>query len=404
MPTVNENIFNEQVKHAIDIEGFKNGLSARTIERLNSLDGNLRSMLFERIGNVSQRGYRLSKTTEKRINAIIDSAIKQREKTLSGVFAEVDRELSLFATAEVGFQTTLIEQGVSAVAVVEVARPAQAQLLSATRSRPFQGRLLREWYSDIKVADRKRLRDAIRIGYQEGLTTPEIVQSIMGTRKNNFTDGILNKTRNEVNTVVRTATNHYANSARQSVFEENSDIITGLRYTATLDGRTSKICASLDGNVYDIDKGPRPPQHPSCRSIMVAELDGVTISGRRPYVSDTRTRKEREKDFRADAKERLGQDKWSGLTSKERNKEIKKEREKWQKENIGQTNSKTTFKQWFANQDAAFQKDYLGPTRYDLYKKGDMTIDKFVSPSGKNYTIEQLEARNAAAFKKAGLD
>ena len=47
-------------------------------------------------------------------------------------------------------------------------------------------------------------------------------------------------------------------------------------FCATLDGKTSKICQSLDGTIYDFnDEHKRiPPLHPNCRSCLIEIVDG----------------------------------------------------------------------------------------------------------------------------------
>ena len=46
-------------------------------------------------------------------------------------------------------------------------------------------------------------------------------------------------------------------------------------FSATLDRKTSKICQSLDGEIYDFDdsKKPIPPLHPNCRSCLIDIVD-----------------------------------------------------------------------------------------------------------------------------------
>ena len=41
------------------------------------------------------------------------------------------------------------------------------------------------------------------------------------------------------------------------------------KYVATLDSRTSAICGRLDGQIFEMGKGPQPPQHFNCRSTIV---------------------------------------------------------------------------------------------------------------------------------------
>ena len=47
-------------------------------------------------------------------------------------------------------------------------------------------------------------------------------------------------------------------------------------FCATLDKRTSKICQSLDGKIYDFDDEDKkiPPLHPNCRSCLIDIIDG----------------------------------------------------------------------------------------------------------------------------------
>ena len=47
-------------------------------------------------------------------------------------------------------------------------------------------------------------------------------------------------------------------------------------FCATLDRRTSKICQSLDGKIYDFDDEDKkiPPLHPNCRSCLIDIVDG----------------------------------------------------------------------------------------------------------------------------------
>ena len=47
-------------------------------------------------------------------------------------------------------------------------------------------------------------------------------------------------------------------------------------FCATLDKRTSKICQSLDGKIYDFDDMHKqiPPLHPNCRSCLIDIVDG----------------------------------------------------------------------------------------------------------------------------------
>ena len=86
----------------------------------------------------------------------------------------------------------------------------------------------------------------------------------------------------QVTTLVRTSVNATANAASQRVYKANPQVTKKYRWLATLDGRTTAICRSLDQQVFEYGKGPTPanPPHFGCRSTTVAEIDYDGLSKR----------------------------------------------------------------------------------------------------------------------------
>ena len=71
---------------------------------------------------------------------------------------------------------------------------------------------------------------------------------------------------------------------------------------------------------------------------------------------------------------------------------------------VEQVSSNTTYGDWLKKQPAAFQREVLGETRYKLFAKGDLTLDRFVDgETGKQYTLAQLRELEPHAFELAGL-
>lgn len=70
--------------------------------------------------------------------------------------------------------------------------------------------------------------------------------------------------------------NEVINTERNNFFFKNADLIQGFQFSAVLDGKTTLICASLDGKTFKIDDASglefRPPLHWFCRSILVPIL------------------------------------------------------------------------------------------------------------------------------------
>lgn len=65
---------------------------------------------------------------------------------------------------------------------------------------------------------------------------------------------------------------------------------------------------------------------------------------------------------------------------------------------------KTTYAEFLARMSAEKQDDILGPTRGKLFRKGGLTLDKFVNyKTGRQLTLEELEARYERAFAAAGV-
>ena len=90
---------------------------------------------------------------------------------------------------------------------------------------------------------------------------------------------------------MRTEITNTYNQATLQGYKE-SGIVKQYEYLATLDLRTSAICADLDNDVFDIDKAVvglnYPPMHPNCRSTTVAKFDDE-VSTRRARAEDGTT-------------------------------------------------------------------------------------------------------------------
>ena len=296
------------------------------------------------------------------------------------------------ASKEQLFTATAIE----GIGVKTLAIPSLSAVEKMVTRTPFEGEAIGGMYKSLSVSDADRIVSTVTQGLGAGLTKAEIQNSVFGTKAFAYTDGVLELTRLAINRpnsnnsgMVRTSINGVQNSSRRQLFEANSDIISRWMVLATLDGRTTNYCASQDGTVYKMGEGPSFPAHYNCRTQESPIIDGFEIESTRPYVMDTRTRKEREKDFTATIKEDGGT--------------IKAQRAKWAKQRVGQVSDKVHFTGWFDDATVGFQKEYLGSTKYKLWKDGGMKFNEFSDPLAKNYTISQLYAINPKAFKRAGV-
>ena len=220
--------------------------------------------------------------------------------------------------------------------VLDLGVASDADVWAAVNAKPFDGKFLRDWLKGLPAGTQKRVREAVTQGYTDGQGALEVARQLRGTRSRK---GILDMSARGAEAMVRTAFNHIASVAREQTYKANPTI-KAEQWVSVLDHRTTPICQSRDGNFYEVGKGPRPPAHIGCRSTMV------------PVTSRNKARLENRK----------------------------------------------TYNGWLNAQSAATQDDILGKTKGKLYRKGDLTVDRFVNRAGQEYTLEQLKAKDAEAW------
>lgn len=356
MPTANESLLDAAISHQIGIMRFSTATVRKAIALLNRVDSRLVAEI-NRIDPSEGPG----SWSQMRLEKLLDAVRVILKEAYNGITGTIDDDVRALGAYEAVYQGDLFKKVIPVA--VDIVTPAPAQIYAAIHARPFQGMILKEWYSGLEEGTQRRLRDAIRMGYVEGRTTDQIVRDLLGTRSQNYADGVLEGSRRGVEMVARTALNHTANVARNQVYRENSSVIKGVRWVATLDSRTSAVCRGRDGTVYPVDSGPRPPGHPNCRSSTAPVLKS-----------------------------------W-----KEMGISLKEAPEGTRASMDGQVPASETYDSWLRKQSKDFQEDILGVTKGKLFRDGGLTLDRFVDAKGKEYSLLDLKRRDAAAFERAGV-
>lgn len=338
---INDEALDRQLRHQIYTLRYAGGVRNRMLALMERAEADLVAQLFKRLKRLKDTGINADQATRERLEKIILSVQGQRATMMDEVASELNSELGTFADYEREFQIAMLNDMVTPVGFTVTAVPA-AQIRAAALSRPFQGRIMKEWLRDLKADDARRVRNAIRIGFVEGETIGQIVKRVEGPAG-------LETTRRHATTIVRTAVNHTANAARSELARGNDDIIKGVRWVATLDSRTSPICRARDGKVYRPDDGPRPPAHPNCRSTITYIIKGV------PGNTGTRASFD------------------------------------------GQVPAAETYNTWLRKQPRSFVEDVLGKEKASIYLRGKLDLDQFIDRQGQELTIEELRAKERAA-------
>lgn len=177
----------------------------------------------------------------------------------------VQADLVDIALYEAGFEARALAQ-----AGIDAILPADAAIKAAIWSAPLQikgpdgGKLLKVFMRDWTRTETMRVTSAIRIGFVQGQTNAQMVQTIRGTAAANFTDGVLAVSNRNARSVVNTAVQAVATAARMETAQANKDVVLGVRLVATLDRKTSTQCKTMDGQEHPLNSGPRPPFHINC--------------------------------------------------------------------------------------------------------------------------------------------
>ncbi len=354
--TANEKLLDDAITQAVKQQGLANSVARRMINLLNKADSNLMAQITKALEKLPGSSFKVQ-----RLNSILESVRKINDAVYNDLETKLNAELKQISDYEIEHQTEVLSSVLAGAVDLESVSP--QQVYAAAMAQPFQGKLLKEWTKLLSNEQMQSIRDAIAIGYTENETISQIVTRIRGTKALNYTDGILITKKRNVETIVRTAISHVANFSRKQIYSANDSVIKGVKWVATLDSRTTLICSSRDGKVYAIDKVPPIPAHFNCRSSTVPVLKSW-----------------RELGINADE---LSESTRSSLD--------------------GQVPAETTYQSWLKNKPASFQDEVLGKTKGQLFRKGDLPLDRFVNRQGYEYTIEQLRAKDAEAFKKAGL-
>lgn len=368
---VNEELADKAVGHAVDMAAYSNEVVRRMIALLNRSDARLFSELTQALERMTPATFSVQ-----RLEDLLISVRQLNAQAYAQIGEEMSSEFRRLVEYEAGYQLALFNAAIppQVIASVGVAEVHVAQVYAAALSRPFQGRLLREWAGSIEAGRMTRIRDTVRQGFIEQMTTDQIVRKIRGTKAKGYSDGIIEIDRRQAEAVVRTAISHTAGFTRDRFYDANTDLIKAVQWVSTLDTRTSEPCRIRDNLRYQpVDHRPighavpwlgGPGRlHWNCRSSSVP----ITKSWRELG---------------------LNIDDFSPTTRASMD---------------GQVAADMSYGDWIKKQPASRQDQILGADRGKLLRDGGLTLDKFYNDKGVYLTLDELRKRDAAAFKRAGV-
>lgn len=357
-------------------------VSNEVIASFDKMSRKLRRQLIAQLSEMSQRdlrdfvtgAYRLERS--KALRDLIQSEI-------AGFSAGFAQTMDSTGVALAEYEAAWMVKAVtSAAAGYEAVSLSGSKIYAQAMRQPIVGYLFDETMRDVSDTVKRRVFAHLRTTMADGQTNQQIIADLpglFGTETMKYKDGGLNQTRISLERIVRTTRTHIGAEAYKETYEKLWVKLVIVR--ATLDFRTCKDCAALDSQVFPIDKAPNFPRHLNSRT-QLAPYDEKFLKGRRPYVvveKDVDGKFKPAGKLSAKKKESLGYD-------------------------SGTVPASETYPKWFGKQDEKFQREWLGESRFKLYKEGGYSLERFTDPLGAQYNLAELAAKDAATFKRLGFN
>jgi len=213
------------------------------------------------------------------------------------------------------------------------------------------------------------------------------------TRMRNITQGVLMR---DAENLVRTGMSQHAINARESLMEENSELVQRKFFNATFDNRTTKQCMSASSSpnnpwLLDDPSAPKLPLHYNERSNYLYLIDGQTEpEGMKAAVGgkDTKEAQELFDKRQARLNKRRGNPAIDGKTASQVRYRGRKDQDIFDVNQVTENRSST----WLRKQPRYFVEDTLGVERARLFLDEGFALTRFTDMTFRTLTLAQIRA------------
>lgn len=238
----------------------------------------------------------------------------------------------------------------------------QARIRAILNTEPFQGRVLKGHAARLGANTVDRIGVQVRLGMAREETIDDIMKRVRGSGR---IGGVMQATQRDTEALVRTAVGFTSNRGHLDTFRENADVLDGVRFTATLDDRTTDICLALDGTEWELDDPeivvPGEATHYRCRSVLTGLIAWERLGLPRPPVPD-----------------RVVRD-LSTVTDHELELAVSTRRSRGAFGDVKRISSSQLANEWLQRQRASVQNRMLGRGRAELFRQGEITVEDLVT-------------------------
>lgn len=332
MRTINERFLDAIISHKINIERMGMGLSNELINKVT-----------ENIKNNITIPDDFNSLTEVQMLALTNEISSNLENIILSEYETFTDEMVDVVAYEKRYNENLLTRILPEAITVQVSNIDPVDLVE--RLKGAENTLISEAFEQISKNTSTNFKNKLIEGYRQGKNPRDIARNIYQIESKGLTNTTdLKKLRNQFNTLSRTAVNSINSEVNKDILDRNKSLLRGYQWVSTLDGRTSFICMSRDGNIYETDTTVRPPAHYNCRSMLTPV-----------FKSDTE----------------LGIETRASMD--------------------GQIPEKTTYEEWLRGKSDSFIKRTLGEKRGKLFIEGNLSLDRFTDSTGRVYTLRELE-------------
>lgn len=330
----NQYLIDAATRHQIFLQRYGAGRSKEAVKMLNQLRRKINARLAQEPTNFQAQ----------RLADVLRDITALSQIGFQDIKSLILMDVIDLAQSEARFSVEMINRA----STIGLTLPTEAALLTAVQSTPMAvvrgiAPTISESLTKLGVSKVAQIAQAISDGVTLGNTTQVISRDV-----NNLVSTLVKR---QVTSLTSTIINHVSSVTRKETYKQNSKYIDRYEWVSTLDGRTTFVCMSRDGQFYNVDEGPMPPAHFACRSTTVPKI--------RPEFD-------------------LGLD-------------TKSTRPSLGSDGPEQVSTKTTYSGWLRKQNREFIDETLGIERSRLFRSGALTLDKFVDPTGRVYTLRELE-------------
>lgn len=346
-------------RHGLDLLRVEAGQRKEIKALLTELQGDLVAQLARIDPTGPARESFRAKRLQKLLNQVKDTiraSYRQASDTMTG-------ELRELAEIEARFTATAINKGLGVEMATASLSRAQASALVGELL--VQGAPVTEWWSRQAGDTLKRFQDSMRLGIAQGNTSAQLMQRIRGgVRNGEPVVGFMEVTKRNADSLVRASTQAVAEKAKESIYDSNADLLSAIAWTATLDQRTTTLCAVRDNLRYTV-KDHEPIGHSVPWLTGPGNLHWGCRSSSRPE-----TKSWRELGFDIDE---LPPGSRASMN--------------------GQIAADINFESWLEKRTKAQQNDMLGSGRADLWRDGKITFRDLLDANGRPLTLAELRER-----------